>query len=315
MSSIGVLGFIVWAHDGLFTSIISKLNSLYAKMETKSLNQQATLNSSMAANINNKGASEATREWIIHNDFRDFVSIGFSEGDGSWGVSQNRPTFIIRQKYPEVLYYIKENLKFGEINLYSDGYYNYSVTNWEDSKKLALLFNGNLILNKTRIRFEAYYNLIHNKFPDLPFFIDKPAILSLNNGWISGFTQADGGFNIQIKKRKNVKLGYQIRLRFYLDQKGELEVLNLIKKVFNTGGITVRDGNNQLYRYSTYGYTPRTIGKVVTYFKNYPVMFQKNESFKTWIQVYNILNEGPLTEEGLEKIKKIIYDLRYSPRG
>lgn len=156
--------------------------------------------------------------------------------------------------------YVELNLKFGEVNLYSDGYYNYSVTNWEDSKKLALLFNDNLILNKTSMSLEAHNNLVHKKFPDIPSFIDQPAILSLNNGWISGFTQADGGFNIQINKRKNVKLGYQIRLRYYLDQKGELEALNLIKIVFNTGGITVRDRDRELYRYSTYGYTPQTIG-------------------------------------------------------
>lgn len=34
-------------------------------------------------------------------------------------------------------------------------------------------------------------------------------------------------------------------------------------------------------------------------------MYQKYENFEAWIQVYNILNEGSLTEEGLEKIKRI----------
>jgi hypothetical protein len=83
--------------------------------------------------------------------------IGFSEGDGCFGVDNgnNRISFIITQKYPQVLYYIKKTLGFGVIYQDRDNYYRYTVSNKVNLVHLIKIFSGRLVLEKTNIRYMA----------------------------------------------------------------------------------------------------------------------------------------------------------------
>ena len=42
---------------------------------------------------------------------------------------------------------------------------------------------------------------------------------TLTDAWLSGFTDAEGTFTINITKRDNTKTGYRVQLRYLLDQK------------------------------------------------------------------------------------------------
>lgn len=52
---------------------------------------------------------------------------------------------------------------------------------------------------------------------------------SLNNGWISGLIDAEGFFNTSLFKIKAMKLGYQVKLRFMIDQKDSLDNMLYLK--------------------------------------------------------------------------------------
>ena len=48
--------------------------------------------------------------------------------------------------------------------------------------------------------------------------IDKIIKPTLNDAWLSGFTDAEGCFNVKIEKRSNTVTGFSVMLRFILDQ-------------------------------------------------------------------------------------------------
>lgn len=338
--SIGILGFGVWAQRGLpfmeikgnkiryMLEVVSKLNSKEIEKDLATniknnictLNQQAThfylnmetikvkVNTLLVNDENLKklnasgGASETTRE-IAKKEFLSWF-IGFAEGEGSWNSNEGRVSFIIRQKCPRVLYYIRKNLGYGKITECKEGYYILRISNWEQSKELGLIFNSNLILEKTKKRFKDYYLTIKKKYPELPELDLGEKKPSIKTGWISGFTQADGGFGIIIQKRKEAKSGYRVRLKYYIDQKNETKTLNWIKEEFESGTVTVRSKIIGMERYETNSNSK--INNIIEYFKKYPVIYDKHIAFLKWEKTYNIIKKGEhLKLEEIEKIKKL----------
>jgi hypothetical protein len=93
--------------------------------------------------------------------------IGFSEGDGSFSLSQL--SFVINQKDPKLLFRIKKKLGFGNVYETSTaGIWRYSVTGQKNCLRLYYLFNGHLVLKKTRQRFVVWAKNITSKKD--PFF-------------------------------------------------------------------------------------------------------------------------------------------------
>lgn len=55
----------------------------------------------------------------------------------------------------------------------------------------------------------------------------------MNNSWLSGFIDAEGCFNVTLFKRNAITLGYQVKLRFMIDQKDNLDNMIFIKDQLN----------------------------------------------------------------------------------
>ena len=64
--------------------------------------------------------------------------------------------------------------------------------------------------------------------------------INLRDGWLSGFIEGDGGFNIEIRKDKRYKMGYRVRPRIYVEKKGEDRVMEKIARLI--GGNIERRG-------------------------------------------------------------------------
>lgn len=150
--------------------------------------------------------------------------IGFSEGDGSFSISKNRNIFQITQKDPKVLYFIKKKLGFGIINKRKDNYYVYTVSDINNIIKLIYIFNGNLQLNKTNIRFKKWFE--NKNYNHISIKLSNKNIISLNNAWLSGFIDAEGCFYCLLINNKRIKL------RFIIDQKNESMILQNIINIF-----------------------------------------------------------------------------------
>lgn len=129
---------------------------------------------------------------------------------------------------------------------------------------------------------------------------------TLNDGWLSGFTDAEGSFNINITGRPATceATGFRVQLRYLLDQKNAKLFLFYIRNLFSHGKVSLRGETKEVYRYTCNTF----IGahSVCNYFHSFPLKTIKATSFANWFKVYTmVINKEHLTEEGLDKIRKI----------
>ena len=69
--------------------------------------------------------------------------------------------------------------------------------------------------------------------------------------WLSGFTDAEGCFNVSITANSRYTLGHVIKMRYILDQKDSV-ILNKVYELFGFGKVTLRSGTRgclSLYSY------------------------------------------------------------------
>lgn len=238
--------------------------------------------------------------------------IGFAEGDGAILCYKSRPQFVLTQKEGIILYHIKEVLGFGNVKYYSTssgGYYRYIVSDLRNIKTLALLFNGNLVLNHRINQLNEWFKVLGFKLE----YIVTPVLPTLNDAWLSGFTDAEGCFNVNITSRINTVTGYRVSLRFLLDQKNAQFIFEYIKNLFGFGKVSLRSGTNQVYRLTIDSF--KGLVNVRDYFLMYPLRTKKAISFTKWNEVYTIrLNKEHLDSKGLSKIKLISKEVNLNNR-
>lgn len=89
--------------------------------------------------------------------------IGFTEGGGSFLVHSRtgQVRFQITQSYRDVriLYYVRDTLGFGSVGVQDaqNNTWKFGVSDKTNLKKIIALFNGNLVLEKNRVRFAAFF--------------------------------------------------------------------------------------------------------------------------------------------------------------
>ena len=200
------------------------------------------------------GSSETTREAPIESKafcFNDYLCyfqpehiqstpihflewfVGFSEGDGSFIISKKQCSFVINQKDLKILYKIKKVLGFGRVYKYgqnNEQFGRYIVGDKKNCERLVAIFNGNLVLEKTRVRFQLWAKMLNQNY----IFSMKTGQLQLNNAWLSGFIDAEGCFYAKIRKSPKNKFGLKIEKKFSLNQKGEQRFFSDLKKLLKS---------------------------------------------------------------------------------
>lgn len=283
------------------------------------------------------GPSETTREELFFHpskniqnfSFTDYIAkmpehkkeidisflewfIGFSEGDGSFLISQNRPLFVINQADIEVLYKIRTTLGFGVVSSFNQKgctYARYTVKNIESIERLIFIFNGNLQLEKVQTRFNRWvqsYNFYRSKN-----IVVKPSRkatqITLESAWISGFFDAEGGFysNVATKKAKYERL----YIKTYVDQQYELETLKQIAKLFKVASVTVRNEEKEYYRVDISSKLSLEIAML--YFNTYKLKTRKNKAYAIWVKILNLylknehLSRMTVIKRATERIKEM----------
>lgn len=214
--------------------------------------------------------------------------IGFAEGDGSWSAA-HRNAFVINQKDPKVLYRVKKVLGFGRVKQYAN-YFRYSVTDLPGTLEIIRICNGNLLLEKSKARFEKYLELF-NERPKLrlpleesekiPLLDHKPE-LSLKNAWLAGFLDAEGCFHVY-----ETKTGL-IQARVTLVQKGEPEAMLHISKLLK--GALFHEKAKDAYRCHISSVAGKDL--VLNYLDRYPLYSAKSIDKKRFQRIHTRLTDG-----------------------
>lgn len=218
---------------------------------------------------------------------------GFSEGDASWNPANC--SFIINQKESSVLYKIKKLVGYGSVNgpyFQKDGssYYRYYVGSLPGTAALINIFNGELVLDKSRSSFSKYvvaYNIIAARTTNkaIPIkIINKGKIPSLHSGWLSGFIDAEGCFNVYYRY-KNSEVS-RIGVRFAIaDAKW---TISYISALF--------EGTSSYYKKSSH--TRLWIEKenekrrLIKYLDDYPLRSNKRIDYTKWKKIFIRLTDG-----------------------
>nr|YP_009367556.1 putative LAGLIDADG homing endonuclease [Pseudoneochloris marina]ARK14547.1 putative LAGLIDADG homing endonuclease [Pseudoneochloris marina] len=292
----------------------------------KKKNQLTTRCSLQPSNI---GSSETTREAPLLKTFNfdnyfelyqpqhinlnnsKFLEwfIGFSEGDGSFINSRNRCYFIINQKDIKLLYKIRKSLGFGKVICYTQNnqtYGHYIVQDQKNCQRLASIFNGNLVLNKTNERFQKW--LLNLNIESL----STKGSLSLNTAWLAGFIDAKGCFYARVRKHAKMTTGYQVIQKFSIGQIDELELLLCLKTLLQTNAkvqkIFYENHAKPYYRIEICSLLSNDI--LLNYLTNFPCLGQKTIAIKNYKRINGYLcRKDHLQLDKIEKIKKLCYQL------
>ena len=144
--------------------------------------------------------------------------------------------------------------------------------------------------------------------------IDKLIKPTLNDAWLSGFTDAEGCFNVKIDKRSNTVTGFRVMLRFILDHKNSqylfLQPLLVdsqwqeLRDLFSYGAVSLRGESTGVYRYQVNSF--KGLIPIRNYFLIFQLKSKKLLSLKKWNEIYKmVLNKEHLLEKGLTSIREL----------
>jgi len=233
--------------------------------------------------------------------------IGFTESEGSFIVNNRGDLcFVITQSNVdiEVLEFIKETLGFGKVIPQSANTSRYVTQNKKEIELIIHLFNGNLILPSRKIRLENFikgFNIWVSKGRirlNTVQFKDRDILPSLNDSWLSGFTDGEGCFACSIGKDKGFSFNFNIA------QKGQenLVVLEHLCVLFN-GGIVSKHSVDNVYEYRIGGV--KNCKNIFPYFDNHTLCSKKAVSYYLWRQMHtDLLNKRHLDSTRAEMIER-----------
>jgi len=231
--------------------------------------------------------------------------IGFSEGDGSFTLS--KPAFIINQKDPKLLFRIKKKLGFGSVYETTEpGIWRYSVTGQRNCLRLYYLFNGNLALKKSIYRFTSWSKQLVTEVP----LKQTPITITLTDGWLAGFIEADGGFYARVRKNSKMKTGFQFQKKFYISQKGEKPILNQVLILLESKAqvYTFKQKNETYDQINICSFHSHTI--LLKYLTIFSIFGRKNVSLCIWRKLHGRQErEEHLEMTSLQKMKQLCYRL------
>ena len=269
---------------------------------------------------------------------------GLIEGDGTFAIhdiksttKKYRPMIIIVFKLADLplAEYLQELTNCGTVYKKSDrGYVLWQIQDIIGVYTIVKTINGYMrtpkieALNRTIHWYNDYININKNsKLPSTKLIlsqIKKIEIKGLDNSpidsnpWLSGFTDADGNFSINIHKRTNrnsirVQIFYRLEIRqsyHRLNDDGEqvsfFAIMSKIANYLNTNVLsrsrTVSD--KQFFSFIVVSCSKSSLIKVTDYFNKFPLLSSKFLDYKSWLYILELQKNSNITTDYLNEAIK-----------
>ena len=356
---LGVMHNLVGRVNQQVTSLLNNnsLGHNYSYALSCSGNASGTQNSSQL--FNTGGTSETTRDARFKKsnfDFRDynkvkpshikeldpdFLSwfIGFLEGDGSFAARDankvvgtsfrfepvaQRGEFEITQVEANrpLLMKIRTTLGFGQVFSYTKNgreYCRFYTSSRENIIRLMVLINGNLVLEKRREQFKQWFNALKKAWNLDLVHKESSNTVSLDNAWLSGFTDADGGFHTNVKTNfrgdKKPSGGHYVRyvLKFYITQAGEVVTLKGIADLVGAANklYKLTNGKSKTLYDRVEIAQDECIDKLIQYFTRFPLKGLRRIACLRWARVNAYRKQGlTVCAVGAEKLARLLENLQ-----
>jgi hypothetical protein len=266
--------------------------------------------------------------FIENENFKSYLA-GLLEGDGSFVVPSNLRDTKNRLQYAKikVAFHIDDKPLAECLRLYYGGHFeeHEHFVVWTITKKDQILIicsdiNGFLRTPKIH-NFSRLIAFLKKQDSSIDFEVlplDESPIGS--NAWLSGFSDADSNFNLNIHERKNgqkrVQLFFRIEVKEFFDRHLIVNskncstftpICNTIAELFNLG-VYHRVRENKYYSIIISTTSVNTNAKVVEYFEKYPLFSSKHLNFLGWKKIHEMQEKKQhLTLKGFkicENIKK-----------
>lgn len=200
-----------------------------------------------------------------------------------------------------LLYYIQNQLNMGNVYFKNDSA-TFIVKANKDVYILIEIFNGNLFLKKRREQFSKWvdkYNRKNNINVEIKI---NEFIPFLNDGWLSGFIDAEGSFFVSVSKNRIIQ-------RFAIAQKDAESEFLFLKELLK--------GNYELRKvYSRVVVNFYALGTIIDYLVKSKLYSVKAKSLEKWLEIYEHRKIKPCSVDYnlLKKKASLINHLRKVPK-
>lgn len=326
------------------SNIISWFNINSSSSVISSLALAVSLISIRGINPEDTGPQTFFKGTAGHNSNLGPYLAGLIEGDGTFAIhdikstaKKYRPMIIIVFKLADLplAEYLQELTNCGTVYKKSDrGYVLWQIQDIIGVYTIVNIINGYMrtpkieALNRTINWLNDYISVNNNsKLSTTKFILSQIKNLEIkgldkspidSNPWLSGFTDADGNFSINIHKRTNrnsirVQLLYRLEIRqnyHRLNDDGEqvsfFAIMSKIANYLNTNVLSrSRTVNNkQFFSFIVISCSKYSLIKATDYFNKFPLLSSKFLDYKSWIYILDLQSNSKITTEYLNEAIK-----------
>jgi hypothetical protein len=183
-------------------------------------------------------------------------------------------------------------------------HYNLSSLIYSTGEVVYSTANLGLPFNEVTVTRRGYSTLaLNNKSKEHPVGISSLPSTQIDPWFLTGFSDAEGNFSVNVANSPLSVLKYRVYLSFNIGlHNKDLELLKLIQAYFGKGSIIKLGKESSLLRISSI----EDLKVVFDHFDAYPLLTQKKADYILFKQVYEIVStKGHLSLEGLTKIVAI----------